>query len=193
MRDFVILNDDHGELIKSFSCVTCDDVLKLHYNSNERRKIKRHSAEIDEFLKNEALTEQKLKMNKTHLYYDDESNEIVGFVSLCNDSIPVEACKSLFNTKYKTAPALKIARLATNCKYQSQGVAKEIFRYIIFLTVSMRDFSGIRFLTLDCYKHRESFYQQFGFVRNEIQQKTESGENAISMFLHIDDYLESIG
>ena len=32
--------------------------------------------------------------------------------------------------------------------------------------------AGIKFLTIDCYEHRVSYYEKFGFKENRVQQKS---------------------
>lgn len=47
-----------------------------------------HSKEMDDFLHYEALTEQELGTNTTHLLLNEK--KIVAYISLCADAIPLE-------------------------------------------------------------------------------------------------------
>lgn len=193
--DFQILDDIHSVLLDNFSCVEeSENLIKLGFKNKDRKKIKRHSENMDDFLKTEALYDQNKHLNTTHLLIDKESNDLVGFVSLCNDCIPLEIDeKEGYGFTYSTIPALKIARLAVNNKYQHQNFSLKLFQYVIYQAINIRNSSGLAFITLDCYKHRIGFYEsKFGFVRNEIQNESKADEPPISMRLHINEYLEKL-
>lgn len=81
------LAERHSEIVRAFSCVeTADAVANL--NSKQRRRVLLHSREIDDFLHNEALSEQELGTSTTHLLIDDEAGKLVAYISLCADAIP---------------------------------------------------------------------------------------------------------
>lgn len=191
--DFEILNENHSVLLKHFSCVEDNENLKnLGFNKNERKKIKKHSQSMNDFLVNEALYEQNKHLNTTHLLVDKNRNELVGFVSLCNDCIPLEIDeKAGYDFTYGTIPALKIARLAVDNKYQHQNYAMKLFQYVIYQAITIRKSSGVAFITLDCYSHRISFYEnKFGFIKNVIQNESKADDPPTSMRLYINGYLE---
>lgn len=193
--DFEILNESHSVLLNEFSCIEDNESLKrLGFNKNERKKIKRHSENMDAFLKTEALYEQNKNLNTTHLLINKDCNDLVGFVSLCNDCIPLEIDeKEGYGFTYSTIPALKIARLAVSNKYQHQGFSEKLFQYVIYKSITIRNSSGVAFITLDCYKHRIRFYEKkFGFIKNTIQSKSNADDPPTSMHLHINEYLEKL-
>ena len=57
--DFVIerLSEKNLHIIDSFSCIESDNELN-NYNSKLRKRIRKHSKEMDDFIKNEAYDEQ---------------------------------------------------------------------------------------------------------------------------------------
>ena len=182
-----LLNEEDRSLIRNFSCVEADCDLQ-HIDSKARRRIKKRSREMDQFLKEEAIDEQTKNLNTTHLFLDANSGELVGFVSLCSDSIPLQLSeRAAYHIKYQNVPAIKIARLATCQKYQHQGIAQYLISYAVYRALKMRDHCGVKFLTLDCYKHRVGFYEKQGFERNLTQSTEASYDAPISMRLHIDD------
>lgn len=187
-----ILDESHSSLIDEFSCVEDEEKLKKLFNSRERRRIKRHSEEIDCFLKEEALEEQKQGLNTTHIFI--EENKIVGFVSICNDSIQLEYNeRSKEHIVYENVPAVKVARLGVSNVFQGNRFGYKLLDFSVVLAVLVRKFSGIKFLTVDCYEHRLSFYETFGFVKNTCQPSQKRNyDNPISLRLHIDKYLEKL-
>ena len=80
------LSEKNLYLLDSFCCVETDEQL-LNFSSKVKRRIRIHSKEMEEFLKNEAYSEQIKGLNTTHLFIDNETNEIIAYVSLCTDSL----------------------------------------------------------------------------------------------------------
>ena len=90
---------------------------------------------------------------------------------------------------YTTEPAIKIARLAVSNQAQGMGIGKEAIQYAIVVSQQVKELSGVVFLTLDCYEHRLSYYERFGFEKNLIQPIELPYDSPISMRLWIDEYL----
>ena len=187
------LDRGHLHLVGAFSCMETEEQLK-GYKSNERRRIKKHSKEMENFLKEEALEEQKKGLNTTHLFIDTETDQIVGYLSLCNDSIGLELEeRTQKGYAYATVPAIKVARLAVATKFQRMGLGKMCIDFCAYISQKLRSMSGVAFITLDCYEHRVSYYESMGFMKNSIQYPTRKYDTPISMRLSIDEYLEHIG
>jgi predicted GNAT family N-acyltransferase len=191
--DYVLktMNKAHNFLMKSFSCVE-DDSIFSDLNSKARRKIRTRSGEIDKFFKEEAFQEQLDKMNTTHVLLNKKQNVILGIMSLCADSIPLTKQEKADNScVYENAPAIKIARLTVNKKFQGKGLGKILIDYAVFLATKIRKNAGVKFITVDCYKHRMPFYEKFMFVKNDCQ-KFEDEWLLKSMIMNIDKYLASL-
>ena len=188
----VNLHEKHLPLVDVFSCLESNETLSK-MNAKNRRRVIKHSKELDEFLKHEALNEQRKGLNSTHLFIDTEQNRIVGYVSLCTDGIRLEYSeqKSL-NMRYCIVPAIKIARLAVSNKYQNLGIGSKLIDFSVFIANEINKQAGVTFLTLDCYEHRVSYYQSKGFKRNMIQLTKLSYDSPISMRLSLANYLHHI-
>ena len=185
---FEKLSLDNKKLLSNFSCVSNTDGMK----SKDKRRIIKHDKEIEDFLKHEALKEQKAFLNTTHLLIN-EQNELVGFISLCNDSLYLaEDSRNKFKTIYASVPAVKIARLGINNKYHNQGFGKLLLKYALYKAIQMCSISGIAFITLDCYKHRESYYKKFGFHKTDVQPKERPHDTPISMCKHIFTWINEL-
>lgn len=185
------LESQHLPLVDAFSCIETKETLSC-VNSKIRRRIQNHSKEMEMFLKNEALQEQEKTLNTTYLFLDkDNHNAIIAYVSLCNDSIRLDFKeRSEFGLSYATIPAMKIARLAVSNQYQHKGIGKTLVMFSAYIAQKVREYSGLTFLTLDCYEHRLSFYESMGFVKNINQPVQLPYDSPISMRLYLDDYLE---
>ena len=176
------LTTKHLSIIRSFSCVEAQEVVAT-LNAKQLRGVLLHSKEMDDFLHNEAFSEQELGTNTTHLLINEEDNsEIVAYISLCADAIPLEIQeRKEEGMTYSTSPALKIARLAVASKYHGRGFGKQMIRYAAYIAHEMTEKCGIVFLTLDCYEHRVNFYEHLGFKRNQIQTNQRNYDSPISM------------
>lgn len=175
------LDEIHSQLVQSFSCVEPPEAV-ANLNSKQRRRVLLHSKEMDDFLHDEALSEQKLGINATHLLLNDKADELVGYISLCADALPLGVKeREEENMRYSTSPALKIARIAIASSYHGQGLCKKLLRFAVSTAHEMKEYCGIAFLTLDCYEHRVPFYEHLGFRRNQIQMSERDYDPPISM------------
>lgn len=146
------LSKKHLPMVNAFSCIETQQYLS-QYNSKERRRILRHSKEMDSFLKTEAYKEQADGLNATHFLIDDDVKKIAAYISLCNDSIRLdfsELDKSRYS--YTTIPSLKIARLAVSSDYQHHGIGKLLVQFSAYIGMQLKKLSGIAFITLACSK-----------------------------------------
>lgn len=192
-----ILEEKHLPLVGAFSCIETDDELKkLKLKSKVRRRIKKHSGEMEMFLKEEAFEEQEKGLNRTHLLVHrtktGEEN-IVAYISLCNDSVKLERNEQdEMDYAYPSIPALKIARLAVDNRYKRSGIGKLMIEFAALQAVKIKKISGLAFINLDCYEHRRSYYEAMGFVENEFQPVRLDYDSPISMRVVLIDFLEKI-
>lgn len=184
------LDEMHQEHIEQFTCLDENEEFN-GFKSKKRKKFKRHSREIDEFFKEEALQEQAKFLNTTHLFFID--NKLAGFISLCADSIRLDLNeKESEKVPYLNIPALKIARLAIDVKHQRMGVGTFLINFAVKTVLELRNSLGIKFLTVDCYEHRLSYYQKLGFQENKIQRENRQPDSPISLRLNVDEYVSNL-
>ena len=98
------------------------------------------SDDLNDFLKNDALKQQKEKLNLTKLIICD--GEIIGFVSLLTDSMKLKLLQDevekekikgeLKVSENNTIPAIKIGRFAIDKKYTGHGLGSQILRNILY-------------------------------------------------------------
>ncbi|MCR5807742.1 MAG: GNAT family N-acetyltransferase [Oscillospiraceae bacterium] len=189
MIDFEIqpLSEENKHLIDDFSCVE-PDIMLSGLNAKERRRVRKHSQDMENFLRNEAYEDQEKGLSRTYLFVYD--SRLIAYLSLCNDAIRLEfEERDNMNLPYTTIPAVKVARLAVSAAYQGKGLGKEALQFAVYVSQLIRDQSGVVFLTLDCYEHRVGYYEQFGFRRNLYQPVILDYDSPVSMRLWIDEYL----
>lgn len=192
MIDYEIqrLSEENRYLINAFSCVESDEALAV-LNAKTRKRVKKHSKEMDDFLFNEAFEDQEKGLSTTYLFIHD--SKLVAYLSLCNDAIQLDfEEKTDMGLSYTTEPAIKIARLAVSNEAQGMGLGRDAIEFAIVVSQNIRELSGVVFLTLDCYEHRLSYYEKFGFEKNLIQPIELPYDSPISMRLWIDEYLKKL-
>lgn len=120
--------------------------------------------ELDDFLKNDALKEQRELLSKTHLcFYKDR---IAGFITLTADSIRVrkdklDECQIIEDCEYPAYPCILIARLAIDKKVQNQGIGK--FLLLLAIGLALDGPLGCRYLSVDPKPDALEYYKKFGF------------------------------
>jgi len=125
------------------------------FNSTEK--------ELNDFLKEDALENQQRLISKTYLCC--HSNQLIGYVTLTADIIRKKDVWSddRIETPYKEYPAIKIARLATDKKYEKRGVGTFLLLTAIGIAADMSEKVGCRFITVDSKRHSIGFYEKHGF------------------------------
>ena len=146
-REFVYLNPSH--CVDGFKCSVQD---------------------LCEFLIDDAIAYQEVFMARTYLVYEDD--ELAAYFALAADSIQLElpevpdGCEG----KTKTYPALKLAHLATDSRFEHRRIASDALEFCIGAAREMNvDTPGVgcRFVTVDALPTAESWYLEKGFVPNQ--------------------------
>ncbi len=140
-----------------------------------------YEKELVEFLREDALENQKQRLSVTFLWFYEE--KLVSYISLLNDKINLEGnLKEFFREKgihYKSLPALKIGRLCVDDRFQRRGLGKLMILTTIKIAQEIsKTRSGCRFVTLDAKRSQDPqrdpllFYQKMGF---QILQEKKTG------------------
>ena len=119
--------------------------------------------ELNNYLKKYASFNDYRNISKTFVSMDGET--VTGFVTLCTASLEFKELPKNYNKLPKyPIPAVRIARLAVDKKYQRKGIGKTLmgyaFKKIILASLSV----GIKFVIVDAKEKAKSFYEKFGFV-----------------------------
>ena len=134
--------------------------------------------EYNEFLK-QANAYNNLNISKTHLFFSKDTDELIGYITLCNDTIKLDIEEKresgLFEVPFVSMPALKIGKLAVNNKFKlnKKGYGSFMIEYARSKVVEINDSVGIacRFITVDAdleYSDKtQEFYKKNGFKPNK--------------------------
>ena len=144
--------------------------------------------ELNDFLKEDALKNQKDLISKTYLCY--HSNQLVGYVTLTTDIIRKKDVRGgeRIEVPYDEYPAIKIARLATDEKYEKRGVGIFLLLASIGMAADISEKVGCRFITVDSKRHSIEFYEKHGFKLVKRHEK----KNHPTMYLDIMPAIEEM-
>lgn len=166
-----------------FSLVKTERLAKYHNLSN----FNCGDEDINDFIKNDALIYQEKKLATTTLFI--YAGEIIGFFSAATDSlklIPPEKEEHKIKDKpLKEFPAIKIARLGRDERHEGEKVGTNILKWAIGYILNCSQMIAVRFVTVDAYHNRVSWYESYGFKKNEDKhyiKKTEQVSMRYDLF-----------
>lgn len=139
--------------------------------------------DLNDFLKNDAINQQKEKLNITKLILFED--KLIGYTSLLTDTIILKNIndkdlrlkikdKLGITSKNRQISAVKIGRLAIDEKYSGKGLGTHILNNIL---KNLKDISenniGFRFIIVEGYAKAFNFYvlkNGFEFLKNDYKK-----------------------
>jgi hypothetical protein len=138
--------------------------------------LKEGEIDINDFIKHDALKQQKMGLSNTYLFYYE--GVVISFVTIMADSIKLSSReKQNAELPYKEVPAIKIGRLGTDYKVRGYGVGCFVIDFIKALAFNLTQGKdvfgndigtsiGVRYVTLDSYFNNLQYYEKRGFGKN---------------------------
>ena len=156
--------------------------------------------EFAEYLNINAAYDQQQRMGQ--LYWAISNGETVGYMTLAMGSAGEKRQADLRIDTYGPIPALVIARLATDERYERQGVGRYMISYAIGTARRMAMDTGCRAVLADSAPDAVRFYEKMGFseftngsssgpvgTRQESRRSTGTGadgeESLVKMYLDL--------
>jgi GNAT superfamily N-acetyltransferase len=162
-NELIILPLDEADDLSSFNC---------------------KSEELNDFLKTNALIDQNNLVNRTRLCFYNGS--LAGFYSLAADTIETKSViDGIESYPYRKYPAIKIARLAIDSRFERHGIGTFLMKIILAQVISVCDNIGCRYLLVDSKLDSVKFYKKFEFNVAEKNKKTDF----VPMYLNIQPYV----
>lgn len=138
-------------------------------------KFECESEDLNDFLKNDALKQQKEKLNLTKLITCD--GKIIGFVSLLTDSMKLKLLRNEFEkgkikeklniSENNPIPSIKIGRFAIDKKYAGKGLGTYFLRGILANIIKIAENNvGLRFVVVEGYASAYNFYVTHNNFKN---------------------------
>lgn len=147
--------------------------------------------DLNEFITTDAPLYYRVRLATSYVLENGDNGDVIGYFSLAHDRIsltdfPSNAAYNRFRKRFfaqgkmfKSYPALKICRLATDKKYRGEGIGAMIVNTIIG-SYRNDNKAGCRFITVDAYVDALPFYYKQGFA--PLSKEDEESETRLLYF-----------
>jgi len=138
--------------------------------------------DLNDFLKNDAIENQEQMVSRTYVCFYKE--QLVGFYTLTTDIIEVKHIEKTHRWdgyKHKKYPAIKLARLSVDCRFERKGVGRLLLFAAVGIALNVSEYVGCRYITVEAKQEAIEFYEKHGFM---IVEKTRT-KNEPTLYLNI--------
>lgn len=139
----------------------------------------------EQYIQLVAVMDGNMGMGTTHLLVDDDTNELMGYITLRATSLVSENERG----NKIVHPALEIAELAVAEKYERIGVGTSLVRFAILTADDLRErLLGIRYVVLCADPKAVGFYEKLKFAKvRDIYDVLRDGsnDNCEAMFIEL--------
>ncbi len=141
------------------------------------------NADLNDFLKNDALTDQEEMVSKTFLCCWNKS--IVGYISMVTDTLEVKVVDEEDGIKgypYHKYPCVRIARLAVDKTFERRGIGRFLMLSAIGMALDVSSKIGCRYITVDSKPESVGFYEKHGFKLIEKYRDSDFPKMYLNMY-----------
>lgn len=120
--------------------------------------------DLNDFLKSDAKKSQEELISRTYLCFWQDST--LGYLTLATDTIEVKLIEKddgVDGYPYSRYPAIKIARLAVDERFEGCGIGRFLLFWASGKVFQLSREVGCRYITLDSKRESLGFYEKFGF------------------------------
>ena len=138
--------------------------------------------DLNDFLKNDAIENQEQMVSRTYVCFYEK--QLVGFYTLTTDIIEVkhiEATHRWDGYKHKKYPAIKLARLSVDSRFERKGIGRLLLFAAVGIALNVSEYVGCRYITVEAKQEAIEFYEKHGFI---IVEKTRT-KNEPTLYLNI--------
>ena len=182
-------------------------VLDIHieqlsdFNAHYLNNFSCHIQDLEDFLKEDALVQQKEGVNITYLWLSNADKTILSYVTICTDSINLHGEKReemhQIGIGYKSLPAIKIARMAVHKNFVRRGIGSRMIAFAINIGIEISNQVGCRFLTLEAkntpnipeVQKPVHFYKKLGF---QILKERKPNADYVHMYRDLGPLIKSV-
>lgn len=96
---------------------------------------------------------------------------VAAYATVCTDALPLSRRERGPLIRYRTVSAIKLAQLGVDHRFQGMGIGSHAVGFVLTLARQIGDRVGCRYVTLDAQPDLHGWYEELGFVRNELNQE----------------------
>lgn len=131
---------------------------------------------LNNYLKNQAGQDVKRKLSACFVLTEKETNNIKGYYTLSNNSIPLSSFPEYIQKKlpksYASIPTTLLGRLAIDSKHQGKGIGKVLLIDALKRSYDISIEIGSFAVVVDpMYKEAENFYEKYDFIKLPDSEK----------------------
>ncbi len=164
-------------------CITLTDKPLSYEYQNQIMNFKSVYAPLLQFLQTDAFLYEEIGNTCTTLFFENNTNELVGFCSTKCSSLKIKGKNVL-----SLCPSVEVAALCIDDNYRYLGIGQAIFNHTIQQIYKIKNVVGVQFITLFALPESVPFYQKFDFRKLEKGMKvftTSAHECCIPMFFAV--------
>jgi len=131
---------------------------------------------LNNYLKNQAVQDVKRKLSACFVFAEKGTNNIKGYYTLSNNSIPLKSFPEQIQKKipksYASIPTTLLGRLAIDTKFQGKGFGKILLIDALKRSYIISKAIGSFAIVVDPIdKEAERFYEKYDFIKLPDSEK----------------------
>ena len=135
------------------------------------------NTDFNDFIANDALGDSEDNYSVTYIgMIQGVPASYVCLIAASYKTEAIGACASR-RYRYRSIPAVKIARIATDIRYQQAGYGKALVAFSISIGRKVGELVGCRLLVTDALLERIPWYEELGFKLSLPSSMTRKREN----------------
>jgi len=145
--------------------------------------------DLNEFIQEDALKNQNIWLSVTMTLEGDDGS-LLGFYTITPDTLHkgrIDITDKIAEYPYQKYPAIKLARLAVDKRYQGKGIGDRLMKEFFMHAWKFAMQGGGRFITVDAKNTAVSFYKLYDF------RAVSSHENEEIVPMYLDFYKSYFG
>jgi len=151
-------------------------MIELLNNRHNRKQFDCGKELLNNYLKYQAGQDVKRKLSACFVLTDVETNQIKGYYTLSNNSIPLNSfpkeIQNKFPQSYLSIPTTLLGRLAVDKKFHGKGIGKILLIDALKRSYETSQKIGSYAVVVDPIdKEAERFYQKYDFIKLPDSEK----------------------
>ncbi len=114
--------------------------------------------EVNDYLKNKALIQEKEKISKIYIIHKDKN--IIAYSAIFCSHLFLRLLKK--NIEFRV-PGICIGQLGVDREFQNKGIGKTLIQHAISLVDKINTYSGCRIIFVDAYDNAIEYYEKLNF------------------------------